>query len=664
MFFPGKSIMKKKWIWLASSVFLILIIYYPCLLNDFVSWDDSIYIISNKLIRHFSISSLHKIFTRSFEGHYHPLTLISLGVDYQIFGLKPYFFHLHNIILHMANAVLVFLFIRKLTGKTLIAGICMIMFAVHPMNVEAVAWATARKDVLFAFFFLLSLLMYLNYSDTGKKKYFVSSFILFILSCLSKGQGVLLPLCLIITDYFRGHNAFKRKMLPAKLPFFAVAVIFGIIAILSQQKTGYVDKSSLWLSYTDVFIYPPYILLLYIYKTLIPVNLTAYYAYPSFTDNGAPWYLWLLLPSLLAFFYFFYRKISKNKYISFGLLFFLVNIFIFLKWIPISNYIIADRYIYISGIGIFFIIGYFAEWLITNKPKLKIFLYLLIPLFLFQAVYAHERAKVWNTSMSLLNDILSKNPNAYTALNCRGDVKREDGDIKGALEDFNRAIKLHPHLPRAYANRGYVYFQTGELNRALSDLNKAISLGPVEASYFNNRGLIKEKLENCYEAITDFNRAIQFDPSMETVWFNRAHCKNLNGDFGGAIEDLKKADELGFNYPTLYFEKGFALYNLYDFNQAIENFSKVIKSDSLYADAYAYRGFAEFNNGNFMTAVTDLDKSIKLNPSFPLSYGMRGLAKIKGGYKNEEACEDFRKALSLGLTQVQKEIDKYCGNTK
>ncbi|HRY33762.1 MAG TPA: tetratricopeptide repeat protein [Bacteroidales bacterium] len=675
--------------WFITCLIVTALAYIPVFHNGFVSWDDGIYITENSLIHSFTGSNLWQIISRSFEGHYHPFTLLSLMFDYGINGPDPLVFHLHNLLLHLCNTLLVFTIIRKLTGQHHTAGIAALLFALHPLHVEAVAWATARKDVLFTAWFLLSMWCYLRYLAQNQKKWLLLSLVAALVSSLSKGQGVFLPFCLLLTDYFTGRKLTDLKIWREKLPFFLPLMLMGVIALLAQRETGYLgeqpESAGLW----QTLLTASGALAMYFYKMIVPLQLSAYYPLPRdiMTVNLSAM-AGLLIAALLV--WLLIRSFRRWPVVFFGLAFFLVNIFIFLRWIPVSNYLTADRYTYLASFGLFFIAGH-AFHLLNQRCRMAFILPLLILPVLGWLTY--ERVKVWKDSMSLVSDILEHHPDVYPALNIRGRELQLAGNRTAALEDFNRALALQPANPRALANRAALYQElgrtadaltdlnealkldpgqyramnnrgllllaAGENDRALADFNRVIALAPGFAEAYNNRGMVYAAAGEHDAACAEFSKAIERAPAMAKAWANRGKCRNKTGDPGEAIRDLEQSLSLGLKTPLQYFELGFSWYLLQDFYKARKNFDHCLSMSPGDPNALAYRGYAHYNAGDFIPAVEDLTKALQSDSLNALAWGMRGLANMRINRKNE-GCSDLEKALSLGLKQAQKELEKYC----
>lgn len=648
--------------WLTLILLVTLLVYIPGLDNEFVNWDDNVYITYNNIIHSLSIDNIKYMFSRSFEGHYHPLTLLSFSIDYHFFKTDPWPYHLINIILHLFNTSLVFIIIRRIFNNLNISVITALLFGLHPLHVESVAWITARKDVLFSLFFLLSVYSYILYLRNEKNKFYIYSLILFILSVLSKGQAVTLTLTIFLIDYLQGRKLLSKRVILEKAPFLFISIIFGVIAIYSQEQTGYSGDSTTFQPLYQRLAYACYALSLYIFKLILPIKLSAYYPYPYTSGSMVPSYVYLsVIPVmvLLAAIIIYYKK--ARKYI-FAVLFFIVNIIIMLKLFPVANYIIADRYVYIPSIGLFVIIALLYNDIIHRKKKLISYAVAFILAYnIFIGYLTIKRVEVWQNSYTLLNDVLSKHPRVVTALNSRGDIKAESGDLQGALSDFNEAIFYNPANSRAYRNRALVKYRLGDYEGSITDYNTVLVINPNDAIAYFNRALSKERINDFKGAISDYSNAIKLYPDFQKAYANRAKVYNITGQFSNSTADLLKALRIGPDHYELYYELGYAEYNLKHFEKSIEALDKSIQKNPDFAGAYLYRGYAGYNKGDFTGAVNDLSIALKSDPANAIALAMRGISKIKSGDK-EAGCRDLSAAEKLGLKQATKELEKYCKN--
>ncbi|NPA68790.1 MAG: hypothetical protein GXO50_09305, partial [Chlorobi bacterium] len=233
--FSGKT----KILFTLLIAFITFISFFPTFDNEITTWDDEFYINTNPYLKDLSFENVKTLFDTGtyYMGNYHPLAMISLSVDYAIGGedaegnVNPFMFHFTNFILYLLTVTAVLYFIYILFKDFKLAAAAALLFAVHTLHVESVAWISERKDVLYAFFFVLSLIAYVKYTDNGKIKFYVLSLLLFVLSLFSKGQAVSLAVTLVLIDYFRGRKLIDKKLILEKIPFFILALVFGLIAV-------------------------------------------------------------------------------------------------------------------------------------------------------------------------------------------------------------------------------------------------------------------------------------------------------------------------------------------------------------------------------------------------------------------------------------------------
>ena len=223
-------LLHSKYLWvilLIISLAWTFLLYFRVISFEFINWDDNAYIYQNKDIKELTISSISKLFSSFYLGMYQPLTMLSFSLEYSFFGLNPSIFHADNLILHLFNVCLVFIFIRNLTGNSLSSFIVSLFFGIHPLHVESVAWISERKDVLYTFFYLLGLISYIQYLKVKETKFWILSIILFILSLLSKSAAVTFPLVLLLLHFYHQRAEFNLKNTLLKVwPFFILSVLF------------------------------------------------------------------------------------------------------------------------------------------------------------------------------------------------------------------------------------------------------------------------------------------------------------------------------------------------------------------------------------------------------------------------------------------------------
>jgi len=571
-----QRIKNQRIIFLTALSLLTVIIYLPGLYGSFLNWDDNEYVVENFLLRDMNWANIKAIFTDYFHGHYHPLTLISLMIDFRIGGLDPRTYHLTNLIIHLLNTVLVFLLIRKLTKKDLIAVIAATLFAIHPMNVESVTWITERKNLLMGFFFLVSLLQYLKYIDSFKSRHFYLSFFWFMIAVLSKGVAIVLPLVLFGIDYLYKRNLLERKVFFEKIPFLIVAALFGLVAINAN-----VGNSISFGYYPDVMeriIYSNYAFAFYIYKLIFPFNLSALYPYPHTIYSELPWFYYAFLPALLLFITFIIILVRKNqRLLVFGLSFFLINIILLLKFhdVPSGDYIIADRYVYLAGIGLFLSIGVLLERITGAFKTSKIpLIIVLLVITVGLGFLSNRRVVVWSDSFLLWDDVLSKYPYVTTALNNRGSIKVEAGDFEGGMDDLLQAIKYDSLSFRSYMNIGLIHSQKENYEQAIIEFDNSLEINPLNPEAYWHRGFAKFKILDYKSAINDYTAAIYYNPDNNNYYFFRGNAFADYGDLESAVEDYTKTIELNQYHAKAWFIRGMAYIELGEREKGCENLER------------------------------------------------------------------------------------------
>ena len=523
------------------SLCLILAIpaisFFPCLKNDFLNWDDQQYVTENKTITELSWRNIETIFDWTYMGHYHPLTILSYSVEYRFFKLNPFIYHLTNLILHLMNGLLVFCLMMMLKGGVVTSLVVSLLFGIHPLHVESVAWISERKDVLYSLFFLGSMVVYLTYLKTRGKRFYFLSLFLFLLSLLSKSMAVTFPLVLFLCDYLFDRK-FDRKSLVEKIPFLAMAFIFGIMAFFAQGSPEIMSQKPSSPFSKNIFIISE-VLISYFPKLIFPINLSCIYPY---VKGIAGFWSYVYLTTIIGCLIAGILLGKYNKKITFGTLFFYITI---LPTLPAEN--IADRYLYIPSIGIFFIAAEGFYWLYRSKlepikivkPILAILLIGILSTFSF---LTWERCQVWRDSLSLWNDVLKNYPDTPIAYNNRGEAYLRKGDYDRAIFDYDQALRINPNFYKAYTlhdNRGAAYLMKGDYERAIADFHQALRIKPNDANAYYNRGTAYFNKGDFEEAIADFNKALEINPGYAETYFYKALACEKMGHLPEALESYK-----------------------------------------------------------------------------------------------------------------------------
>jgi len=547
--------------------------------NGFIeNFDDSTYVIDNELIRHINWNSLKEMFSSSFLGYYHPLTLLSYAIEYKFFGTNPFVFHFTNYIFHILNTLLVYLFIKRFTGKFWVAIITALFFGIHPMHVESVAWIAERKDMLYTFFFLLSLISYVKYIEFEKKKsYLIWTYVWFFLSLLSKPAAVCLPLMLVLIDSYKNKKILWQTVI-TKIPFFLLSMLFGIFAIISVHSVNGIQNFAPVFSLLDRVFLVSYSITFYLFKILIPFNLYALHYYPIKTNGMLPMEYYLTLPALMALIWLMFKSGRFKHELIFGLLFYLATIILELQVIPTGQAIVSERYSYVPSIGVFFIVGQFFTCIYNNEfpfnKKIKEFLpYFIVILTLLCFFLTYQRNKVWENGEILFRDVINKSPQQGYSWYALGISEYRKNNIDTAIVDYTKAIELDPKFPLTYLNRANSEVIKKDFDAAMIDYSKAIEVDPHPAPAYFNRGNIECTRKNFNSAMIDYSTAIEIDPTIAEPYFGRGTIENVKGNFNAAIEDFTKAIKLKPNFANAYFNRGISEFCLNNKQNACQDWA-------------------------------------------------------------------------------------------
>jgi protein O-mannosyl-transferase len=620
----SNTIDKKKLTFIAIGFILIAtaIAYYPCINNGFV-WDDEGYILKNPYIKHMSLDNLKTIMTTQIMENYHPITIISYAWEYFFFKLDPAPYHIVNIVIHLLNCVLVFYLILRAGGGASVAFITALLFGIHPFHVESVAWISERKDVLYAFFYLVSLICYISYLNKEYRlQYYVYALFFFLLSLLSKPMAVTLPLILFLFDYFHNRKLDCRSFFE-KIPFFILSVLSGIITLFVQKMSKNTDPT---------FAFPRSIfvackgLVFYLSKTVLPTGFAALYHYP--TDNNLFLHIdYLVAPIIvLALALLAYYSTRYTKKVAWGGLFYVITLLPVIQLLPIGLAFASDRYTYVPLIGIFYIFSVFVVWVWQNKLRkhryLKIIAVVLSFILIVQLiVLTRDLCKVWKDSMALWSNVVKQYPQTDVAYNNRGIEYSARKEYDKALDDFFTAVKLNPQYAAALSNICNIYSIKEYNEKALPYCLRAIKINPRES--------------NAYVLLGD-------------IYWSK--------DTSLSIEMFKKSISLSSHYYTGYLRLCNSFISLKQYDEAYPVCFTSIEYNPEDAVFCADLGNTYLHAGQYNRALSFYLQALLINPNLP---GIHNNLAVLYYYLNDfkSSIKHFNTAVSLGQ-KVDPEFQK------
>jgi protein O-mannosyl-transferase len=590
-----------------SLAIATLAVYWQIQDHEFINFDDNEYITENTHVKAgFTREGFIWAFTKSQASNWHPITWLSHMVDCQLYGLNPKGHHLTNLFFHTANSLLLFIVLSRMTGTLWQSGFVAVLFALHPLHVETVAWAAERKDVLSMFFMMLTLWAYIFYIENPGVKKYLLVVLFFALGLMSKPMLVTLPFILLLLDYWplgrlksgqaQGNLRKTKKRIPSdnrsnvsqlileKLPLFILAMGSSIVTFLVQQSGG--ATKSLAMYSIQVRITNALISYLeYLEKMVWPTGLAVLYPHPG--DALSAWKGMVCGVVLVFITTVVVRMIQRAPYLAVGWFWYLGTLVPVIGIVQVGSQAIADRYTYIPLIGIFIIIAWGLPQLIENfRYKDKVLIIsggILIPLLM---VSTWSQTRHWKNSTTLYKHAIEVNGNNYPSFSVvyynLGNTLVKKNELEEAISHYKMAIKINPEHVLAYNNLGNALSQKGDIEGAISQFKTAIKIDPQNALAHDNLGVILDELGEYEKAIAHYKTAIQVKP-----------------DFAGAHYNL-----------------GNTLTKTNEPEEAIRHYKLAIKIDPEHVLAHTNLGNALAQKGLLEDAITQYQTAIKIKPDF------------------------------------------------
>ena len=587
--------------------------------NDFLKcWDDHIYVVDNTSIQGLSWSNLRSIFSSYTLGNYHPVTLMFYALEYSFFQKNPSGYHLVSILLHIINCLLVCWLVYLLSGSQGVGLLSGLLFAIHPLRVESVAWIADQKDLLCAFFFFIAIILYLRFQKKRSPWYYWLGLVAFVLSVFSKALAIVLPVLLVAIDYFKGRR-FDRNFFLEKIPYFLIALGSGILAIVARRSYQYQLQEGTFTLLEKIFINVNRLVFYYIVRIFAPVRIVA--LKPYITGNiSLPVPAFILLIAIL-FFIVFSFKYTKKIFMGSALFLITLSPVLFVVVLGYS----ADRFTYISSIGILYIVAEGFMWLYRNKNRYQRFIRPGLWVVLFSVVALSVLATVrlgkhWKNCISLTDYFVRYYPDDPTVYVNRALAYEDEEEYDMAIADYDKALSIDPTYAEAYVNRGSVYAKKNELSVAITDYTRALELDSLNAEAYYQRANALYLGAQYEAALVDYDEALRIDSTHAEVYFNRGNVYGRINDHSRAIEDYTRTLAIDSLHTKAYYNRAAAYYYLGDYEKSILDFTKLLTIDSTNTKARNNRAIAYFITGEYQKAwedVRELEKQgYKVHPDF------------------------------------------------
>jgi tetratricopeptide (TPR) repeat protein len=513
----------------------ILAVYWQVTDHEFIDYDDNVYITENPHVQSgLTSKSVVWAFTTTRGGNWHPLTWLSHMIDYRLFGLNPRGHHLTSVFLHITNSILLFLALRWATSIIWPSAIVACLFAIHPLHVESVAWVAERKDLLSTFFWLLTMLAYINYTKGPKRRTYLLVLLPFTLGLAAKPMLVTLPFVLLLLDYWplnrfqlgRDYGSMKNKsarfleprtkklppsrLIAEKLPMFMLSGIFAVIALWAQEKAGALSGLEIvpfkWRIANALVSYVSYM-----GKMIWPRDLAVFYPHPQ---NSLPtWQVGLAGLFLLIVSAVVVRLAARYKYGLVGWLWYLGTLVPVIGLVQVGEQAMADRYTYVPLIGLYIIIAWgLADLGEESRRRRTLLIVSVTSLLIVLALCSWQQARLWRNSICLFEHTLKVTTNNYVAHYTLGNALALQGNLAGAMAQYKEALRIRPDHAEVHNNFGNALALQGNLAGAVGHYKESLRIIPSQGKTHRNLGVALDRQGKHEEAIRHYKEALRINP--------------------------------------------------------------------------------------------------------------------------------------------------------
>ncbi|MDH7482986.1 MAG: tetratricopeptide repeat protein [Armatimonadota bacterium] len=647
--------------------------------HEFINLDDNVYVTENpQVLRGLSLDSVKWAFTAIYRATWQPLIWLSYMLDMQVYGLRPMGFHLTNVIFHIANVLLLFLVLNRMTEKVWRSALVAALFAVHPLHIESVAWVAERKDVVSTFFWMFTMWAYVRYALLPKVSTYIPVVVFFALGLMAKPMLVTLPFVLLLLDYwplnrirpardlqFGKPSKVIGRLVVEKIPLFVLALASSVLAVVVQKKGGALSSTEL-VPVGVRIANALYSYSAYIVKTIWPVKLAILYPHPG--DTLAIWQV-IGSAALLIILTIFAILLAKagRQFVAVGWLWFVGTLLPVIGIVQIGPHGMADRFTYIPLVGLFMI----AAWGIPDViycqnnelsaentrsrfsyPTVIPFCALVVLAALiictqFQLTYWKNNTTIFARALECTrcNYLMQNNMGLSFAAQgkyelaikhyARGLELRPDdaqlnnnmgvsladlGRIDEAMTYYQRAIELDPKYAMAHNNLGIALAQKGRLQEAIEHYEAAIRLNPNFAEAHNNLAVVLISLGKTNEALGHYLEAIRINPTYASAHINLANELAKLGQLDNAVEHYRAAVQIQPENPVPHYRLANILFKQRKYNEAIEEYRKVLELVPKLAAAHNNLAVALYFVGNYAGAWEEVKLSRKyggkIHPQF------------------------------------------------
>jgi len=634
----------KYWV---VCIYLVLVlatlaVFWQVRHHEFISFDDDLYILNNDHVKTgLTLKGLVWAFTSAHAYNWHPITWISHMLDCEFYGTDPAGHHFTNVLFHIANTLLLLLVLHRLTGSFWPSAFVAAAFALHPLHVESVAWASERKDVLSTFFWLLTMWFYTRYVRQPKVGRYLAVILVFALGLMAKQMLVTLPFVLLLLDYWP-LNRFRPKVIIEKLPLLFLSAAAAVVVYLVQRHTGTVKPLQILpLAYRAQNALAAYVV--YIGKMFWPSHLAIFYPHQGDTLSG--WQVGLSALLLVLITVAVFWKAKRYPYLVVGWLWYLGTLVPVIGLVQVGLQAWADRYTYMPLTGLFVIIAWGMPDLLARWQYRKVVLSLSGAMVLLAlGLTSWFQAGYWQNDMTLYEHAALVVPNNWWAHNNLGSTLGSRGRLDEAIGQYGQALQLDPTFAEVHYNLAVALKLQGKLDEAIAHFRQALQLIPNDAQSHNMLGMTLQSQGKSDEAISHYKKALEINPDYAEAHNNLGNILFAQGKFEEAAGHYRKTLEVTPEDANMHYNLGNVLKSQGKLSEAVGHYLYVLKVNPNDAEAHDKLGNVLIKLNEFNEAIGHFRQALRLKPDHVTS--LNGLAWVLATHPDAN-MRDANEAIAL-----------------
>jgi tetratricopeptide (TPR) repeat protein len=624
-----------------------LFVYLPVRNFDFVNYDDPDYVTENLHVRSgLTANGVAWALTSRDAGNWHPLTWISHMLDCQFFGLNGGGHHLTSLALHLLNTLLLFWVLMRLTGALWRSASVALLFALHPLHVESVAWVAERKDVLSATFWFLTILAYIRFVEQRTLRRYLAVLLLFCLGLMAKSMLVTLAFVLLLLDVWplkRWPEAGWRSLFLEKLPLIAVAAAASLITFVAQRHAGAVtglDSIPIPVRLGNACIS----YLTYLIQTVWPAGLAAFYPLP------------LALPavqaiasaaSLVALSVLAWRSVSRRPYLFTGWFWYVGALVPVIGLVQVGSQSHADRYTYLPLVGIFVIAGWGLADIVEWRPRTRTLVVTLAVAATTAWISTTSRQlSYWRSTAPLFEHALDVTSGNFIALDGLGNLLRTEGRHREAIARYEAAVRMRPGYEPTHVHLASALLADDRPDESIAEAKEALSLNPLDPEAHVDLGAALLRLSRFAEAEHEYREAVSLKPGDAVARSGLGMALAEQGRTEQGLEQLREGVAINPDYASGHYNLGRVLGLLGRTAEAVDEFTATVRLEPGNAEAHYNLGTAFGNLDRFEEAIREFKIAVQLDPGYVNAHLNLGSALAAAGHP-DEAASQFREVLRL-----------------